>query len=117
VSPSSPCCHVLYEAQADHRFSLSTAPRRRARSFNWSLSLLTLLSLIVFVIPLGLSLLLTHRKKSTSAARSLILTLIPFAGYLFLFDKVGMLVASKVVVEGSHSLGELEVSSPSSAAR
>lgn len=97
--------------------SPSTAPRRRARSFNWSLSLLTLLSLIVFVIPLGLSLLLTHRKKSTSAARSLILTLIPFAGYLFLFDKVGMLVASKVVVEGTHSLGAYYHAVPNKAAR
>lgn len=77
---------------------------RSARSFNWSLSLLALLSMIVFVIPLGLCLLLTHRTRPT-ASRTLFLTLIPFAAYLVLFYKLGSLVASKFVVEGSHSLG------------
>lgn len=78
----------------------------RSRALNWSISLLALLSLIVLIIPLGLSLLLVHRKKSPSV-RTLAITLVPFSGYLLLFDRVGSLVASKVVVEGSHSLGEL----------
>jgi hypothetical protein len=77
-----------------------------ARTFNWSLSLLALLALIVFVIPLGLCLLLTHRTKfAIPPSRTFALTLIPFGIYLFLFYRVGSLVASRVVVEGSHSLG------------
>lgn len=76
----------------------------RTRSFNWALSLLTLLSLIIFVIPLGLSLLLTHRTRTTPAPRTIALTLVPFSIYLFLFYRVGSLLASRVVVEG-RSLG------------
>ncbi|GAA6061931.1 hypothetical protein JCM10212_001499 [Sporobolomyces blumeae] len=76
----------------------------RARTFNWSLSLLTLLALIVFVVPLGLCLLLTYRTRTTFA-RTLLLTLIPFSLYLFLFYRFGHVVASKAVVEGSHSIG------------
>ncbi|KPV78568.1 uncharacterized protein RHOBADRAFT_51020 [Rhodotorula graminis WP1] len=76
----------------------------RARDFNWSLSLLALLSLIVFVIPFGLCLLLTHRSRS-NFARTFLLTFVPFALYLFVFYRVGSLVAEKHVVEGSHSFG------------
>lgn len=73
--------------------------------FNWSLSLLALLSLIVFIIPLGLCLLLTHRSKSTTPlSRTLFLTLIPFTIYLFLFYQVGsFFIASKSIIEGSNS--------------
>ncbi|KAM0752890.1 hypothetical protein T439DRAFT_184970 [Meredithblackwellia eburnea MCA 4105] len=76
----------------------------RARTLNWSISLLTLLFLIVFVIPFGLCLLLTYRSRTT-LVRSLILTLIPFGIYVFVFYRVGSYIASKIVVEGSHSLG------------
>ncbi|GAA5850559.1 hypothetical protein JCM9279_007540 [Rhodotorula babjevae] len=76
----------------------------RARDFNWSLSLLALLSLIVFVIPFGLCLLLTHRSRS-NFARTFLLTFAPFALYLFVFYRVGSLIAEKHVVEGSHSFG------------
>ncbi|GAA5914418.1 hypothetical protein JCM6882_008226 [Rhodosporidiobolus microsporus] len=76
----------------------------RARTFNWSLSLLALLSLIVFVIPLGLCFLLTHRTRA-GFTRTLLLTLAPFTVYLVFFYRVGSVVASKLVVEGSHSLG------------
>lgn len=58
----------------------------------------------MFIIPLGLCLLLTHRNRPT-LSRTLLLTLVPFAGYLGLFYKLGSLVADKFVVEGSHSLG------------
>ncbi|GAA5831859.1 hypothetical protein JCM11251_003913 [Rhodosporidiobolus azoricus] len=75
-----------------------------ARALNWSFSLMTLLSLIVFVIPLGLCFLLTHRTRA-GFTRSLLLTLAPFTVYLVFFYHVGSLVASKLVVEGSHSLG------------
>ncbi|GAA5919085.1 hypothetical protein JCM1841_003741 [Sporobolomyces salmonicolor] len=80
------------------------AVSERARAFNWSLSLLALLSLIVFIIPLGLCLLLTYRTRTTFA-RTLLLTLIPFAVYLVFFERVGSLIATRAVVEGSHSLG------------
>ncbi|BGP12881.1 hypothetical protein JCM10213_005165 [Rhodosporidiobolus nylandii] len=80
------------------------AVSERARGFNWSLSLLALLSLIVFVIPLGLCFLLTHRTRTT-LARTFLLTLVPFAIYLVFFYRVGSLVAAQLVVEGSHSLG------------
>ncbi|KAK4699495.1 hypothetical protein P7C70_g6765, partial [Phenoliferia sp. Uapishka_3] len=76
----------------------------RTRTLNWSISLLALLSLIIFIIPLGLCLLLTHRTRTT-VARTVTLTLIPFAIYLFLFYRVGSYIASKIVVEGSHSIG------------
>ncbi|KAL8277334.1 hypothetical protein RQP46_010287 [Phenoliferia psychrophenolica] len=76
----------------------------RARTLNWSISLLALLSLIIFIIPLGLCILLTHRTRTT-VARTLTLTLVPFAVYLFLFIRVGSYIASKIVVEGSHSIG------------
>ncbi|GAA5850021.1 hypothetical protein JCM8547_000984 [Rhodosporidiobolus lusitaniae] len=80
------------------------AVSERARAFNWSLSLLALLSLIVFIIPLGLCFLLTHRTRM-SFGRSLLFTLLPFAIYLLFFYRVGSLVAEQLVVEGSHSLG------------
>ncbi|GAA6051262.1 hypothetical protein JCM3770_006784, partial [Rhodotorula araucariae] len=76
----------------------------RARDYNWSLSLLALLSLIVFVIPFGLCLLLTHRSRS-NFARTFLLTFVPFALYLFLFWRFGSLIADQLVVEGSHTLG------------
>ncbi|GAA6001642.1 hypothetical protein JCM10207_002244 [Rhodosporidiobolus poonsookiae] len=76
----------------------------QARALNWSLSLLALLSLIVFIIPLGLCFLLTHRSK-TSLARTFLLSLVPFAIYLVFFYRVGSLVAAQLVVEGSHHLG------------
>ncbi|GAA5993978.1 hypothetical protein JCM5350_003514 [Sporobolomyces pararoseus] len=76
----------------------------QARTFNWSLSLLTLLALIVFVIPLGLCLLLTYRTR-TNFTRTLLLTLVPFSIYLFTFYRFGHIVASKAVVAGSHSIG------------
>ncbi|GAA6036835.1 hypothetical protein JCM8097_006304 [Rhodosporidiobolus ruineniae] len=75
-----------------------------ARTFNWSLSLLALLSLIVFVIPLGLCFLLTYRTRTTGL-RTFLLTLVPFAVYLIFFYHVGSLIAAQLVVEGSHSLG------------
>lgn len=78
----------------------------RARSFNWSLSLLALLSLIIFIIPLGLCLLLTHRTRTTPAPRTIFLTMIPFSLYLFLFYRVGSIIASLAVVSGSHSSGK-----------
>ncbi|KAK4058131.1 hypothetical protein OIO90_000870 [Microbotryomycetes sp. JL221] len=70
-------------------------------------NLMTLLLLIVVIIPLGLCLLLTHRNKATStlSGRTAVLTLIPFGVYLFVFDRVGKFIASKAVVEGSHSIG------------
>ncbi|GAA5896563.1 Golgi pH regulator family protein [Sporobolomyces salmoneus] len=80
------------------------AVTEQARTFNWSLSLLTLLALIVFVIPLGLCLLLTYRTRTT-ITRTLLLTLIPFSLYLFTFYRFGHIVASKAVVAGSHSIG------------
>ncbi|GAA5977295.1 hypothetical protein JCM11641_000056 [Rhodosporidiobolus odoratus] len=75
-----------------------------ARAFNWSLSLLALLSLIVFIIPLGICFLFTYRTR-TSLARTFLLTLVPFTVYLVFFYRVGSLIATKLVVEGSHSLG------------
>lgn len=69
------------------------------------MSLLALLFLIVFVIPLGLCLLLTHRTQQTPAPRTVLLTLVPFSVYIFLYYRVGSYIASKVVVEGAHSLG------------
>ncbi|GAA5922305.1 Golgi pH regulator family protein [Sporobolomyces koalae] len=80
------------------------AVSERARTVNWSFSLLTLLALIVFVIPLGLCLLLTYRTRTTFA-RTLLLTLVPFSIYLFTFYRFGHLVAHKSVVAGSHSIG------------
>ncbi|GAA5876179.1 hypothetical protein JCM16303_007046 [Sporobolomyces ruberrimus] len=80
------------------------AVSEQARTFNWSLSLLTLLALIVFVIPLGLCLLLTYRTRTT-IARTLLLTLVPFSIYLLTFYRFGHVVASKSVVAGSHSIG------------
>jgi hypothetical protein len=66
---------------------------------------MTLLSLIIFIIPLGLCLLLSHRQRSTPAPRTIFLTLIPFGLYLFIFYRVGSIIAARVVVEGSHSVG------------
>ncbi|KAI5481899.1 G protein-coupled receptor 89A [Pseudohyphozyma bogoriensis] len=81
------------------------AVSERSRTLHWSISLITILALIIFIIPLGLCLLLTHRTRSAPAPRTLFLTLIPFSVYVFLFYRVGSWIASKVVVEGSHSLG------------
>lgn len=78
---------------------------QRARTLNWSFSLLTLLALIVFVIPLGLCLLLTYRTRTTFG-RTLLLTLVPFSLYLLTFYRFGHIVASKAVVAGSHSIGK-----------
>ena len=77
----------------------------RSRSLNWSISLLALLFLIVFLIPLGLCLLLTHRTRQTPAPRTMLLTLVPFTIYLVLYYRFGAYIASKVVVEGAHSIG------------
>ncbi|GAA5844512.1 hypothetical protein JCM3766R1_007147 [Sporobolomyces carnicolor] len=80
------------------------AVSEQARTLNWSFSLLTLLALIVFVIPLGLCLLLTYRTRTTFG-RTLLLTLVPFSLYLLTFYRFGHIVASKAVVAGSHSIG------------
>ncbi|BGP53009.1 hypothetical protein JCM8202_004093 [Rhodotorula sphaerocarpa] len=80
------------------------AVSERARHYNWSMSLLTLLGLIVFLIPFGLCLLLTQRSRS-SVMRTLAFTLVPFGTYLFFFYEVGSIVADKLVTEGSHTLG------------
>ncbi|KAM0793127.1 hypothetical protein ACM66B_000605 [Microbotryomycetes sp. NB124-2] len=79
----------------------------RTRSLNWSLSLVALLLLIVVVIPLGLCLLVTHRNKPTSTMsfKTALLTLVPFGAYLFVFERVGKFIATKAVIEGSHSIG------------
>lgn len=78
----------------------------RARSMNWSISLFIILSLIIFFIPLGLCLLLSHRTPSTSSSRTVILTLLPFGLYLIVFYRYGDLIASQVVTERSNSLGK-----------
>lgn len=84
----------------------------RARQYNWSISLLALLSIIVFVIPFVLCLLVTHRSRTT-VTRTLLLTLPPFALYLFFFYNVGSLIADKLVTEGSHTFGAAPPSLPS----
>lgn len=104
---SSPCSLDPLHAK-DLKPPPPDSPFRSSTKFNWSLSLVVILSLIVFVIPLGLCLLLTHRSTnsgSTPFVRTLLLTLVPFAVYLFVFERVGSIVASKIVVEGTHSLG------------
>lgn len=81
-----------------------TLRTRSARTYNWSLSLLNLLALIVFIIPFGLCLLLTQRSRS-GILRTLAFTLVPFGTYLFFFYEVGSIVADQLVTEGSHSFG------------
>ncbi|KAK4054804.1 hypothetical protein OIV83_000728 [Microbotryomycetes sp. JL201] len=79
----------------------------RTRSLNWSVSLVTLLLLIVVIIPLGLCVLVTHRNKPASSIsiKTALLTLVPFGGYLFVFERAGKFIAAKAVIEGSHSIG------------
>ncbi|SCV68300.1 BQ2448_421 [Microbotryum intermedium] len=80
----------------------------RARTLNWSISLLALLGLIVFVIPLAMCVLLANRTKSSKSTftRTLVFVLLPFSFYLLAFDWIGSFIASKIVVEGSTSLGK-----------
>lgn len=84
----------------------------RARELNWSISLLTLLALIVFIIPLGLCLALVHRSSTSSStrttalsARQLVAALVPYGLYLFLFSNITRLVGQSVHLHtGSHKL-------------
>ncbi|KDE09600.1 hypothetical protein MVLG_00008 [Microbotryum lychnidis-dioicae p1A1 Lamole] len=80
----------------------------KARTLNWSISLLALLGLIVFVIPLAMCVLLANRAKSSKSSftRTLVFVLLPFMFYLVAFNWIGWYIASKIDLEGSTSLGK-----------
>ncbi|SCZ90126.1 BZ3500_MvSof-1268-A1-R1_Chr1-3g01792 [Microbotryum saponariae] len=96
-------CLAAQTCRADSR-----SRSRRARTLNWSISLLALLGLIVFVIPLAMCVLLANRTKSSKSTftRTLVFVLLPFMFYLVAFNWIGWYIASKIVVEGSTSLGK-----------
>ncbi|KAG0151532.1 hypothetical protein CROQUDRAFT_650938 [Cronartium quercuum f. sp. fusiforme G11] len=87
-----------------------------ARKLNWNFSLGVLIASVVYVFPLAdctlfalsvLSRRATERPRLFSA-RTMGLTLMPFAGYLFLYYRVGQIIQGLLGVEtGSHSFGFL----------